>query len=142
MGVNFFGGGNTYQIVIYDNLNDTPGVLLWNSSTLTSVAGVNTIPVNPAVPVSGTFYVGVRQIGTTNVNFAYQSEDPIRNQTFFYKAVTVNSWADFASTNSAFRFMVEPRLTLANDVGMTDGTKVGRDVGDGDGTMVGDFEGF
>ncbi|MFY8109189.1 MAG: LamG-like jellyroll fold domain-containing protein [Bacteroidia bacterium] len=120
VGVNFFGGGNTYQIVIYDNLNDTPGVLLWNSSTLTSVTGVNTIPVNPAVPVSGTFYVGVRQIGNINVNFAYQSEDPIRNQTFFYKAVTVNSWADFASTNSAFRFMVEPRLTLANDVGMTD----------------------
>ncbi len=120
VGVNFFGGGNTYQIVIYDNLNDTPGVLLWNSATLTSVAGVNTIPVNPAVAVSGTFYVGVRQIGTTNVNFAYQSEDPIRNQTFFYKAVTVNSWADFASTNSAFRFMVEPRLTLANDVGMVD----------------------
>ncbi len=120
VGVNFFGGGNTYQIVIYDNLNDTPGVLLWNSPTLTSIAGVNTIPVMPAVAVSGTFYVGVRQIGTTNVNFAYQSEDPIRNQTFFYKAVTVNSWADFASTNSAFRFMVEPRLTLANDVGMTD----------------------
>lgn len=120
VGVNFFVGGNTYQIVIYDNVNDTPGVLLWNSSTMTSVAGVNTIPVNPAVAVSGTFYVGVRQIGTNNVSFAYQSENPIRDQTFFYKAVTVSSWTDFAATNSAFRFMVEPRLTLANDVGMTD----------------------
>lgn len=120
VGVNFFGGGRTYQIVIYDNLNDTPGTLLWNSPTLTSVNGINTIPVSPAVAVSGTFYVGVRQIGTTNVSFGYQSENPIRDQTFYYKAVTVSSWVDFAVTNSAFRFMVEPRLTLANDVGMTD----------------------
>lgn len=120
VGVNFFAGGNPYQIVIYDNANDTPGVLLWTSPTYNSVAGVNTIPVSPAVPVSGTFYVGVRQIGTTNVSFAYQNENPIRDKTFFYKAVTVSSWTDFAVTNSAFRFMVEPRLTQANDLGMTE----------------------
>ena len=117
VGVNFNTGGQPYQIVIYSMVNDTPGTLLWNSSTLTSTAGVNTINVNPVVPVSGSFFVGVRQTGTTNVAFGYQAEDPIRNGVFYYKSTNVTSWADFASTNSAFRFMVEPRLQIADDIG-------------------------
>lgn len=119
VGVNFFAGGQPYQIVIYSVLNDTPGTLLWNSPSNTSVTGVNTVTVSPPVSVSGSFFVGVRQTGTTNVSFGYQAEDPIRNNTFFYKAVTVTSWADFATTNSAFRFMVEPRLQVADDIGIS-----------------------
>ncbi len=117
VGVNFNTGGQPYQIVIYDILNDTPGTLLWNSTTQTSVIGNNTIPVIPAVGITGSFFVGVRQTGTVNVGFGYQAEDPIRNQTFYYKATTVTNWADFATTNSAFRFMVEPRLQVADDIG-------------------------
>lgn len=118
VGVNFFAGGQPYQILIYSMINDTPGTLIWSSSTLTSSAGINTISVNPVVPVSGTFFVGVRQTGTTNVSFGYQAEDPIRNGVFYYKATTAANWADFASTNSAFRFMVEPRLQIADDIGV------------------------
>ncbi len=117
VGVTFNTGGQPYQIVIFDMLNDTPGTLLWNSNTLTSVVGVNTVPVIPAVGVSGSFFVGVRQTGLVNVGFGYQAEDPIRNKVFYYKATTVNSWQDFATTNSAFRFMVEPRLQVADDIG-------------------------
>ncbi len=119
VGVNFNAGGQPYQIVIYSVVNDTPGVLLWNSSTLTSATGINTVNVSPVVAVSGSFFVGVRQTGTTNVAFGYQAEDPIRSNTFFYKAVTVNNWNDFAVTNSAFRFMVEPRLQVSDDIGVT-----------------------
>ncbi|MES2559121.1 MAG: LamG-like jellyroll fold domain-containing protein [Bacteroidota bacterium] len=118
VGVNFNTGGQPFQIVIYSVVNDTPGVLLWNSPTQTAVTGVNTINVNPIVPVSGSFFVGVRQTGTTNVGFGYQVEDPIRNGVFYYKATTVTAWNDFASTNSAFRFMVEPRLQIADDIGV------------------------
>ena len=117
VGVNFFNGGQPYQIVIYDIINDTPGTLLWNSTTQTAVTGNNTVPVIPAVGISGSFFVGVRQTGLTNVSFGYQAEDPIRDQTFYYKSSAMTVWADFASTNSAFRFMVEPRLQVADDLG-------------------------
>lgn len=116
VGLNFFNGGQPFQIVIYNVQNDTPGTLLWNSQTINSQTGVNSIAVNPPVLVTGSFFVGVRQTGTVNVSFGYQTEDPIRNGTFYYKAVTVPNWADFATTNSAFRFMVEPRLQIADDV--------------------------
>lgn len=120
VGINFNTGGQPYRIVIYDIVNDTPGVLLWTSASLTSVVGINTIPVFPTVPISGTFFVGVKQTGTVNVGFGYQSEDPIRNNTFYYKNLTVGipNWNDFAAANSAFRFMVEPRLQVANDLGV------------------------
>lgn len=118
VGVNFFTGGQPFQIVVYSVVNDTPGTLLWNSQTYTSVTGVNTLPITPAIPVNGSFFIGVRQTGTTNVSFAYQNENPIRDKTFYYKATTVASWADFASTNSAFRFMIEPRLQVAFDLGI------------------------
>ncbi|MES2779007.1 MAG: LamG-like jellyroll fold domain-containing protein [Bacteroidota bacterium] len=118
VGVNFNAGGQPFQIVIFSVVNDTPGILLWNSPTQTAVTGVNTINVNPVVPVSGSFFVGVRQTGTTNVGFGYQAEDPIRNGVFYYKATSVTAWADFATTNSAFRFMVEPRLQIADDIGV------------------------
>ncbi len=118
VGVNFNTGGQPFQIVIYSMINDTPNALIWNSPTIVAVTGINTISVNPPLPISGSFFVGVRQTGTTNVGFGYQNEDPIRNKTFYYKATTVTNWNDFASTNSAFRFMVEPRLQVADDIGI------------------------
>ncbi len=118
VGVNFSQGGQPYQIVIYGMSNDRPGALLWNSETYTSTTGTNTITVEPALAISGTFFVGVRQLGSTNIAFGYQSEDPVRDFTFYYKASVVNNWSDFASTSSAFRFMVEPRLQVADDIGV------------------------
>ena len=93
--------------------------MLWESLPQTSTAGVFTLPVSPAVAVSGDFFVGVRQTGTANVSFAYQSEAPIRPTTFYFTSPTGGTtWNDFAP-NSPFKFMVEPRLTLANDVGVS-----------------------
>ncbi len=122
IGVNFNTGGVNLQVAIWDTTGSggTPGTMLWTSSSFTTSAGTNTIPVNPPVAISGSFYVGVRQIGTTNAAFSYQNENPIRNQTFYYTTPTGStSWVDFASGNNPFRFMIEPRLQLANDVGIT-----------------------
>jgi hypothetical protein len=91
------------------------------------------------LPISGSFFVGVRQTGTTNVGFGYQNENPIRNNTFYYKATTVNNWNDFASTNSAFRFMVEPRLQVANDIGMAKVTEPCAAVMQGGTTIAPEF---
>lgn len=121
IGVNFSVGGTNLKVGIWDTTAlGTPGTLLWESPLFATTAGLNTIPVNPPVPISGTFFVGVRQTGTVNASFSFQAETPIRGQTFYYTSPTGNTvWTDFLTTNSNFRFMVEPRLQLANDVGIT-----------------------
>jgi hypothetical protein len=123
VGVNFNTGGNTLRIGIWNRNTGTglPGTLLWQSSPFVTIAGLNTIPVNPPVAISDTFFVGVIQIGTVNAAFSFQNENPIRNQTFYYTSPTgTSSWIDFFATSSAFRFMIEPRLQSPDDMGVTD----------------------
>lgn len=122
IGVNFNTGGNNLKVGIWDTSSTgAPGALLWSSPSFLTTAGLNTIPVNPPVPISGTFFVGVIQTGTVNAAFSYQNEVPIRGQTFYYTAPTGGTtWTDFLTTNSNFRFMIEPRLQLANDLGVTE----------------------
>ncbi|MES2727456.1 MAG: LamG-like jellyroll fold domain-containing protein [Bacteroidota bacterium] len=121
VGVNFFGGGISLAVGIWSRnaITGQPGTLLWQSSTFTSVTGLNTIPVSPAVTITDTFFVGVIQSSTVNANFAFQNENPIRSQTFYYRSPTATGiWTDFAPANS-FRFMIEPRLQAADDIGFT-----------------------
>jgi|GEM_PF-1072721 hypothetical protein len=123
VGVNFNTGGNTLRIGIWNRNTGTglPGTLLWQSSPFVTIAGLNTIPVNPPVAISDTFFVGVIQTGTVNAAFSFQNENPIRNQTFYYTSPTgTSSWIDFFATASAFRFMIEPRLQSPDDMGVTD----------------------
>jgi hypothetical protein len=111
--VDFAAGGQPYQIGIWDATGPggTPGTLLWQSASATSVAGTAFISV-PNVSVSGDYFVGVRQIGISNVSFAYQSEAPIRPQTFYFTSPTGNTvWNDFAP-NSPFRFSIEVTVRI------------------------------
>ncbi len=121
IGVNFFGGGQSVKIGIWDtSATGTPGTLLWQSASFTSVTGLNVIPVNPKLSISGSFYVGVIQFNTTDASFGFQNENPVRDKTFYYTSPTgSNNWVDFSITNSPYRFMIEPRLELANDVSVT-----------------------
>jgi|GEM_PF-1766464 len=120
VGVNFSAGGQPFRIGIWDKSGaGVPGNLLWESTDQLSTAGVFTLPIVPAVAITDTFYIGVRQIGTTNIQFSYQNENPIRPGTFFFTNPTGNtSWTDFSPGNP-FKFMIEPRLTIANDVGVS-----------------------
>ncbi len=118
--VNFAAGGQVLGVGIWDatGAGGTPGNLLWDSPTFTSAAGVVTVPVSPAVLISGDFFVGVRQSGTVNASFAYQAESPIRPSTFYFRSpINTGTWTDFAP-NSPFKFMIEPKLSLQNDVGV------------------------
>jgi hypothetical protein len=117
--VTFTSGGNAYKIGIWDATGTAgaPGTLLWESAALTTATGVATITV-PYIAVNGGFFVGVRQTGTVNVGFGYQIENPIRSGTFYFTSPTGGTtWTDFAPANS-FRFMVEPKLTLSDDIGV------------------------
>lgn len=122
IGVLFAAGGIPLQIGIWGKNASTgaPGTLLWSSSQFTSVTGLNTLPVNPPVTISDTFFVGVIQNTTNNANFGYQAEVPVRSQTFYYSSpVSSTTWLDFSSSSSNFRFMIEPRFQSPNDVGVT-----------------------
>lgn len=117
--VNFSAGGQPFQVGIWDasGTGGIPGSNLFTSTSQTSAAGVFTVLVNPPISVNGDFFVGVRQTGTTNVSFSYQTESPIRDSCFYFASPTGStSWTDFAP-NNAFRFMIEPKFALNNDVG-------------------------
>ena len=119
-GVRFGGSGQPFKIGIWDKSGTgLPGNLLWESTPQTTTLGIFTLPISPAIPVTDTFYVGVRQLGTSSVQFSYESENPARPNTFFFaQPGGSTTWADFAANNT-FRFMIEPRLTVANDVGVS-----------------------
>jgi hypothetical protein len=119
IGVNFNTGGQTLSVGIWDtSATGGPGVNLWTSAPFVTAAGLNTIVVNPPIPVTGSFFVGVRQTGTVNSAFSFQQENPIRAGTFFYTSPTGSTtWTDFAP-GSPFRFMIEPRLQDPNDLGV------------------------
>ncbi|HMO61300.1 MAG TPA: T9SS type A sorting domain-containing protein [Ferruginibacter sp.] len=119
VGVYFNSTGQPFKIGIWGDNGGLPGSLLWESEPQVTAPGLFTLPVSPAVPVSGNFYVGAMQTGTANLQFAYQNETPIRPATFF-SAVPSGSgnWTDFSPGNP-FKFMIEPRLTITNDVGVS-----------------------
>ena len=85
LGVNFAAGGVQLQVAIWGKNAATgvPGTVLWTSAPFTTVAGLNTIPVNPPVSITDTFFCGVLQTGTINASFGYQPETPIRDKTFY-----------------------------------------------------------
>ncbi|HEX2788358.1 MAG TPA: T9SS type A sorting domain-containing protein [Ignavibacteria bacterium] len=117
--VNFVNGGQPFIVGVWDatGLGGSPGTLMYETDTMTSASGVFTVIINPALAIpAGSFYVGVRQIGTVNVSFAYQTENPIRSGTFYFASPTGSTtWNDFAP-NNFFRFMISPKFALAHDV--------------------------
>lgn len=120
--VNFSTAGQTYRIGVWDasGAGGTPGTLLWESADQVAALGANVLPVSPILPISiGDFFVGVRQIGTTNVGFASQTENPIRTSTFYFTSPSGGTtWTDFAP-NSPFRLMIEPKLILPRDANVS-----------------------
>ena len=117
IGVTFGFGNQPFKLGIWDatGFNGTPGNLLWDSDTLLSIANF-VMSVWPPVTVNGTFFVGVRQVGTNNIAFGYQNEDPVRNGTFFFTTpIGSSNWVDFAP-GAPFRFLIEPRIQAENDV--------------------------
>lgn len=127
--VNFTNPGFTtpfpFQVVIYQDSGSAgpKSSPFWVSSTQNTVNGIFNLSL-PSVPVSGNFYIGVRQTTSNNIGFAFQTETPIRNKTFFFRQGTNFqnlAWNDFAvNPANAFRFMIEPRLKINDDLGVID----------------------
>jgi hypothetical protein len=110
--------GTDYQMGIW-SANDTSGLpdtLIYMTDSLKTVTQNTILPVLPSVDVEGDFYVGIRQLGNTNVGFGYQDESPVRINTFFYATPYGNTnWIDFAP-DAPFRPLIEPRLQEQHDL--------------------------
>lgn len=110
----FNAAGKVFKVRLFDatGAGNTPGTLLYTSSNFTSVQGVNTVSISPAVAVPTNFYVAIQQVtASDNMALAYQDEDPIRPQTFFVNTnLTTPTWADL-SPGVNFRLMIETVLS-------------------------------
>ncbi len=115
--VSFAGTTQKFKLGIWaaDGVGGKPKTNIWTSDTLQSAPNFIT-PILPPVSVNGPFYIGVRQIGTTNVAFGYQPELPVRPNTFYYTAPTGDTnWVDFAP-DAPFKFVIEPRIQANKDM--------------------------
>lgn len=116
--VSFALSGRPFKIGIWEQsaFGQYPGKLLYISDSLISTAGNYILDFKKPVSVSGAFFVGLRQLTTTNIAFGYQDEDPIRPSTFFYAAPAGDTnWFDFAP-DAPYRFLLEPRMQGDTDL--------------------------
>ncbi|MBL0340937.1 MAG: T9SS type A sorting domain-containing protein [Bacteroidetes bacterium] len=92
----FTSTGQPYQVGVWTDNAGAPGTNIYTTATQTTAAGTVFISL-PDVVVSGTYYVGIRQTGTTNVGFGYQVENPVRAGDFYFTSPTGNTvWTDFS----------------------------------------------
>ena len=116
--VTFGSGGEPFKVGIWshDSTRRRPGKLIFQSDSLTSKSGNYILDLKKPVQIKGSFYVGVRQLGTNNISFGYQIEDPIRPRTFYYaEPLGDTNWVDF-SPDAPYKFLIEPRLQADIDI--------------------------
>lgn len=107
--------GSTYQILIYGANTTTgePGTLLYTSPTLTQPKNDGAVSVVvPNVPVSGDFFVAVKQLATTNIGLAFLTDAPLRPATFYFSADGVK-FTDLATVSFAPKLAIDVTLASA-----------------------------
>ena len=100
---------STYQVLLYDatGTGGTPGNVLYTSAVQSRTAIAGTIATTiPSVTVPATFFIGVKELTTTNPGVAYQLEDPLRPATSYYTA-DGTTWIDAANSQPYARIGVE-----------------------------------
>jgi hypothetical protein len=118
--VNFGFGGRSFQFGIWESnaYGSLPGKNIYTSDTLTSAFGSYILPVIPKVKIEKNFFVGIRQTSNFNVAFAYQMEEPIRPNVFYFAAPYGDTnWVSF-SPGFDYKFNIQPRLQVDNDVAL------------------------
>lgn len=116
--VDFARLNSVYMLGIWEaDANGRPGKEIYMSDTLYSTLGTNILRVSPKVKIDGAFFVGIRQATNTNVGFSYQDEVPLRPGIFYYTVPAGGTnWVEFDTYNEAFKFNIQPRIQVANDV--------------------------
>lgn len=99
----FTSNSQPYNVVVFDDdgIGGVPGTLLHISASQTTIQDTVFISL-PDVEVTGGYYVGIRQTGTVNVGFGYQTENPIRTGQFYFGAIGAPT-TDFSTASANFR---------------------------------------
>lgn len=116
--VAFGSGGEPFKVGIWscDSITKKPSKLIYQSDSLTSKTGNYILDFKKPVSINGSFFVGVRQLGTNNISFGYQMESPVRPKTFYYvEPLGSSNWVDFAP-DAPYKFLIEPRLQADIDI--------------------------
>ena len=108
----------TYRVAIYGDAGGIPSTtaLYVDAADRTiDAAGPVSITLPAPVPVGpGSFYVGVQQTNTTNANYSFDSEAPLRSGTFYFSgALPVTAWTDLAPANG-FKLNIGATLDRCN----------------------------
>ena len=106
--------GNAYQLLIYSANAATglPGTVLYTSPTLTQPKNSGPAPTAiPNVPVSGDFFVAVKQTTTTNIGLAATITNPLWPNTFYFSDGT--TFDDLAATSTPIRLAIDVTLGTA-----------------------------
>lgn len=121
--------GQPYIVNIYDasGTGGLPGTTpIFTSATQTTNGANANINVTPAVSITGSFYVTITQTTATNVGYGYESETPLRPNTFFLRTTLVTgAWS---ALGGAFKLMMDVRFSsglLPATFGSFVGTKNG-----------------
>ncbi|WP_375437469.1 fibronectin type III domain-containing protein [uncultured Hymenobacter sp.] len=99
---------STYQVVVLNaTTTGQPGAVVFTSPTLNkpTTASIVTVPVTNTT-VNGTFFVGLKEV-SGGVGIAYQVEDPLRPNTYFYQTSATGPWADVSTTTLKTRLGIE-----------------------------------
>jgi hypothetical protein len=112
--VDFTSSGNPYRLGIYaaDGPSGSPGTLLYtDAADRTTAIGTAFAAITPAQLVpAGDFYVGIRQVGITNVAFQYSIESPITANKYFFNSPQpepfAGPWSEFNANALAFRLNI------------------------------------
>lgn len=116
--VDFSSTGRGFKVGIWDDdkKGGLPGKVLFMSDSLVSKGGSYILPVIPRVKVGGGFFVGIRQMTSTNVAFSYQEEDPVRPGAFYFtEPMGDTTWTPFYP-GFPYKFNIQPRIQVKNDV--------------------------
>ena len=110
--------GNTaaYQVQLFSvNSAGQPGTVLYTSASQnrTAAGGVVTVAV-PSIAVPATFFAALKQTTATSVGIAYQTESPIRPNTYFLSLDGGASYIDFTQATPPARFALEVGITTPN----------------------------
>ena len=103
---------NNYQVLILaTTASGTPGAVLYTSPARVRprAGGADVVAVTPT-PVTGDFFVAVRQLSTTNIGLAYQTESPLRLASF-YASNDGTNFTDLSVAGVTFRPAITATLT-------------------------------
>ncbi|OGX86204.1 hypothetical protein BEN47_01205 [Hymenobacter lapidarius] len=106
----------SFQVVVHDaaGTGGVPGNLIYSSppQNRTAAGGDVTVAL-PALQLSGSFYVGVKELETPGVGILSQNEVPLRATTFYISANGSAPWTDLAATTFTRRLAIEVGLAPA-----------------------------